>query len=212
MPSVLAGVRQLSLLAKLWWQLRPRAASRWTSKVDTPCEKLATELSQQCFASKVTNLQLPHLDLSYATCICCLHWVWLFLSFAEIFGIQKLEFLGYCLACLRDPMFRHFSRTSTCDRRMESRTVRHHNSSYLAGVERVKWVSNTLYCSINHSFYVWQACTLLLDESVIYCYYRNLLTYRCWILCSPGNGKIDPHVSKHRIKCKLKSSLWSYLD
>jgi len=53
------------------------------------------------------------------------------LSFAEIFGIRKLEFLGYCLACLRDPTFRHFSRTPTCDRRMESRTVRHDNSSYL---------------------------------------------------------------------------------
>jgi len=36
-----------------------------TNKVDAQCDKLATELSSQRFASKVANLQLPHVR----TCI-----------------------------------------------------------------------------------------------------------------------------------------------
>jgi len=45
-----------------------------TNKVDAQCDKLATELSQQRFASKFASLQLPHLYLTYLTCICCLRW------------------------------------------------------------------------------------------------------------------------------------------
>jgi len=46
-----------------------------TNKVDTQRDKLATELSWN-FVSKVTNLQLPHLHLTYHTCIWCLRWGW----------------------------------------------------------------------------------------------------------------------------------------
>jgi len=69
-----------------------------TNKVDAQCDKLATELSWQCFASKVTNFQLPHLYLTYLTCIWHLCWGWPCLSFAEIFGIRKLDTLGYRVA------------------------------------------------------------------------------------------------------------------
>ena len=40
-----------------------------TNKVDAQSDKLATELSWQCFASKVANFQLPHVHLTYPTCI-----------------------------------------------------------------------------------------------------------------------------------------------
>jgi len=39
------------------------------------------------------------------------------LIFAEIFGIRKLDYLGYLVACLRDPTSNCFSRTPTCDGR-----------------------------------------------------------------------------------------------
>jgi len=45
-----------------------------TSKVDAQCDKLVTELSWQCFASKVANFQLPHLHSTYRICIWRLHW------------------------------------------------------------------------------------------------------------------------------------------
>ena len=63
------------------------------NKIDAQCGKLAMELSWQCFASKVANFQLPHLHLTYSTCI------WRFyLSFAEIFSVKKLESRGYHVA------------------------------------------------------------------------------------------------------------------
>jgi len=45
-----------------------------TNKVDAQSDKLATELSWQSFASKVTNFQLLHLHLTYPTCILRLRW------------------------------------------------------------------------------------------------------------------------------------------
>jgi len=47
-----------------------------TNKVDAQCDRHATELSWQRFASKVTSCQLPHLHLTYPTCIWCLCWGW----------------------------------------------------------------------------------------------------------------------------------------
>ena len=47
-----------------------------TNKVDAECDKLATNLSWQCVASKVTNVHLPHLHLTYSICIWRLHWGW----------------------------------------------------------------------------------------------------------------------------------------
>jgi len=55
-----------------------------TSKVDGQCDKVATELRWQCFTSKVANMQLSHLPLTYPTCIWCLYWgdpVWVLLRF-----------------------------------------------------------------------------------------------------------------------------------
>jgi len=46
------------------------------NNVDAHCDKLATELSWQRFASKVANFQLPHLHLTYPTCIWRLRWGW----------------------------------------------------------------------------------------------------------------------------------------
>jgi len=65
-----------------------------TNNVDAERDKLTSELSWQYFASKVANFQLPHLHLTYLTCIWCLRWGWPRLKFAEIFGIRKPEFLG----------------------------------------------------------------------------------------------------------------------
>jgi len=43
---------------------RATRCSTANMQVDTQCDKLATELSRQCFASKVTNFQLPQLHLA----------------------------------------------------------------------------------------------------------------------------------------------------
>ena len=66
-----------------------RASVLQTNNVDAQCDKLATKLSWQCFALEVANLQLPHLHLTYPTCIWRLHWGWPHLSFAEIFSTRK---------------------------------------------------------------------------------------------------------------------------
>ena len=71
-----------------------------TSSAVAQCDKLATELSWQRFASKVANFQLPQLHLNYPTCIWRPRWGWPRLSFAEIFGVRKLESLGYRVALL----------------------------------------------------------------------------------------------------------------
>jgi len=42
--------------------------------VEAQCDKLATELSWQRFASKVADLQFPHLHLTYPACIWRLSW------------------------------------------------------------------------------------------------------------------------------------------
>ena len=43
-------------------------------QVDAQCDKLATELSRQRFASKVANIQLRQLHLAYPTCSWRLRW------------------------------------------------------------------------------------------------------------------------------------------
>jgi len=94
-----------------------------TNRADAQCDKLATELSWQRFASKVAKFSvtasaafnLPHLHLVPAP-------RWPRLSFAEIFDIRKLESLDYRAAFLRDPTFSRFSRTPTCDRRCSTYT------------------------------------------------------------------------------------------
>jgi len=80
---------QLQLNAKdIHMQTNTRISCRWqthtmhcitanmlqTNKVDAQRDKLATELSWQCFASKVANLQLLNLHITNPTCIWRLSW------------------------------------------------------------------------------------------------------------------------------------------
>ena len=111
-----------------------------TSNVDAQCDKLATELRWQRFASKFANLQLPHLHLTYPICIWRLRWGWPRMSFAEIFSVRKLASIWAIVwHCLRDPTFSRFSRTPTCDGRTNRQTnTRRHLISALASVGRVK--------------------------------------------------------------------------
>ena len=64
-------------------------------QVNAECDKLATEISWQRYASSVANFKLSQLHLTYPTCIWHLRWGWPHLSFAEIFDVRKLESLGY---------------------------------------------------------------------------------------------------------------------
>jgi len=52
-----------------------------TNKVDAQCDKLATKISWQCFASKVGNCQLPHLHLTPP-------------AFGASVGVTQFEFYG----------------------------------------------------------------------------------------------------------------------
>jgi len=82
-----------------WQTHAPRCITAnmlWASQVN----KLVTERRWQPFASKVANFQLPHLHLTYPTSIWRLRWGWSRMSFADVFGIRKLESLGYQRCCM----------------------------------------------------------------------------------------------------------------
>jgi len=131
--SLMHGPKKSRLFRQIWtglleipstmiscrWQTRTTccitANMLQINKVDAQCDKLASELSWQRFASKVANIQLPHLHLTCPTCIWRLRWWWSCLSFVESFGIRKLE-------SLRDHTFSRFSRTPTCDRQTDGQT------------------------------------------------------------------------------------------
>jgi len=66
-------------------------------------------------------MQLPHLHLISRTCIWCLRWGWRF-EFCQDFWHQKMSPWAIVCCCLCDPAFSRFSRTPTCDRRMERQT------------------------------------------------------------------------------------------
>jgi len=68
-----------------------------TNNVDAQCDKLATELSWQRFASKVAIFQLPQVHLIYPTCIWRLRWGWTPFEFCWDFGHQKTRVPG--LSC-----------------------------------------------------------------------------------------------------------------
>ena len=110
-----------------------------TSNVDAQCDKLATELRWQRFASKVANFQLPHLHLAYtphADDASVGVWVTPF-EFSRDFRHQSPWPIVW--RCLRDPTFSRFSRTPTCDGRTNRQTnTRRHLISALASVGRVK--------------------------------------------------------------------------
>jgi len=89
-----------------------------TSKVDAQCDKLATELSWQCFASEVANFQLPHLHLTYPTCFGD-DPIWVLSRFSAPENQSPWAIMWhYC----RDTTFSHFSRTLTCDRQTDGQT------------------------------------------------------------------------------------------
>ena len=95
---------------------------RAANKMDAQCDKLATELSWQCFVSKVANLQLPHVHLTYPTCTWRLRWddpVWILLRFSVSENWSPWLIVW---RCLRVPTFSRLSRTQTCDRRTDRQT------------------------------------------------------------------------------------------
>jgi len=67
--------------------------------------------------SKIANFNLHHLHLAPPLGISPR------LSFAKIFISRKLESLKYRVALLGDPTFSRFSRTPTCNRQTDRRTV-----------------------------------------------------------------------------------------
>jgi len=66
-----------------------------THKVDAQCDKLATELSWQHFASEVANFQLPHLHVSYTHPHLAHPLGVTPFEFSRDFRQQKTRFLGY---------------------------------------------------------------------------------------------------------------------
>jgi len=66
-----------------------------TNQVDAQCDKLATKLSWEWFASDVTNLQLPHLHLAPPL-------GWPRLSYCRDFRHQKTSAEAILLCCLCD--------------------------------------------------------------------------------------------------------------
>jgi len=103
-------------------------ANVWqTNEVAAQCGKLATELSWQRSASKVANLQLPHLHLTYPTCVWRLRWgdtVWALPRFS-VSDNKSPWAIVWC--CLRDPIFNRFNRLVTdgwTDGRTDGRSYR----------------------------------------------------------------------------------------
>jgi len=111
------------LTVKGYWQTHATLCSMANVHVNARCDKLASELSWQRFTSKAANFRLLHLHLTYPTGIWRLRWGWPRLSFADIFGSRNLESLCYRVALfVRSYTFSRFSRTPTCDRRIDRQT------------------------------------------------------------------------------------------
>jgi len=96
------------------------------TKVDAQGDKLATELRvswqplRRSTFSSYSELFIQSRPfqpiLHRPTCIWRLRWEWARLRFAQIFGVKKLESLGYIVwHRLRDPTFGRFNRTPICD-------------------------------------------------------------------------------------------------
>jgi len=131
----------------LWPLYRTRISFRWqtrstscmtanvlqTNNVDAQCDKLATELSWQRFASKLANFQLPHLPLTYPTCIWRLRWgdfVWVLPTFLVP---ENKSPWAVMRRCLHDPTFSRLIRTPTCHRRTDGRTNKHTTTTNTRG-------------------------------------------------------------------------------
>jgi len=121
-----------------------------TSKVDAQCDKPATELNWQRFASKVANFQRLYLHLTYSTCS---FWFWFDLmpplGDDPLWGLPRFSASrnqsswAIVWRCLRDPTFRRFSRTPTCGRQTDEQTdgqtgTRRQLIPALASITRVK--------------------------------------------------------------------------
>jgi len=113
--------RSMNFLTDAWCTASRRTCCkqiRWTLSVINLRPNSVDNASRR----KSPIFQLPHLHLTYATYIWHLRWRWTRLTFAEIFGVIKLESWAIVWRCLRDPMFSRFSRTPTCDRRTDGPT------------------------------------------------------------------------------------------
>jgi len=110
------------------WQTDAMRCITVNMQVHARCDKLATELSWQCFASKVDNRQFSATSPAFA--VHNLHLVpslgvTLF-QFCRDFWHQKTYSPWATMwHRLHDPTFSHFSRTPTCDAWTNRRTDRH---------------------------------------------------------------------------------------
>jgi len=72
----------------------------------------------------VANFQLPHLHLTYPTCIWRLRWgdpVWVLPRFSA--SITRAPWLSHGVVCATLYVYSRFSRTSICDRRTDRHTT-----------------------------------------------------------------------------------------
>jgi len=113
------------------------------SKVEGQCDKLAAELSWQRLASKVVNFQLPHLHLTYRTCIWRFCWGWLIWVLPRFSRFSASENQAIVWRCFRDPTVIHLSGTPTCDRLTDRQT---HNEE----VSRW-WVSTSVKAKFHYA-------------------------------------------------------------
>jgi len=114
-----------------------------TKEVDAQFDKLAPELSWQRFASKVGNLQLPHLHLTYPTCISRLYWGCRPFEFCQDFRRQKTRVpLLSCGVIYVMFTFNRFCRSLTCDWQTDRhRATANTHDERLKKVKVVRWVS-----------------------------------------------------------------------
>jgi len=105
------------------WQTRAKrcitASVLQTNKVDAQCDKLATKLSWKRFASKFAILQLPHLHLTYSTCIWRLGWSDVF-EFCRDFRRQKAMSPWRSVVCVILRLA--VSVEPSCDKRTDGQT------------------------------------------------------------------------------------------
>jgi len=132
-----------SLIARISCRWHTRATRCITPNVlqtkkvhDVQCDKLATELSWQRFATKVGNLNLPHLHLTHPTCIWRLYWGCRPFEFCQDFRRQKPRVPA--LSC----GVNSFSRSLTCDGQTDrQRATANTHDERLKKVKVVRWVS-----------------------------------------------------------------------
>jgi len=139
------------------WQTHATRCITVNVQVHAQCDKLATELSWQCFTSKVAYFQLSHLHFTYPTCIWHFCWgdpIWILPRFSA----TETESRAIMWRCLCGPTFSCFSRTPTYDRHLDRQTM---TVNTFAGVARVKVVACHIGSLLHkHSYSLQLCCTV----------------------------------------------------